>query len=97
MNTGRDDLAPWRRSASCYGGSCVEASARGGMVLLRDSKRPDRQAIALAFSEWSAFMTLVRNARWGESFDLRVAARPRSASGAVPASAVACALNGVLI
>lgn len=72
MDDGRRSAARWQRSSQCYAGNCVEVRADddNGVILLRDSKHPDRGAVALAFSEWSAFMDLVRDARWGESFDL---------------------------
>lgn len=66
------DEARWHRSSQCKDGHCVEVAVRGDVVLLRDSKNPDRPAIPLAFSDWSAFLVRMRNAVWGDSFDLAV-------------------------
>lgn len=77
VNAESHGRSQWRRSSSCYDGTCVEARVSGGKVLLRDSKCPDHLAIPLAFREWAVFMTLVRNARWGESFDLMSVPQPR--------------------
>lgn len=51
---------------------------------MRDSKHPERPAIALAFSEWAAFMKLMRNAEWGDSFDLVTVADLQSTARADP-------------
>jgi len=70
--------ARWRRSSRCYAGNCVEVSARSDRVLIRDSKHPELAAIALAYSDWAVFMDLVRDARWGASFDLIPAVATRT-------------------
>lgn len=88
MSTERHELSQWRRSSYCYDGTCVEVCTSDGMVFLRDSKRPNRPAIALAFSEWAAFMAMVRDARWGDSFDVTTVAAPRAETHADRASAV---------
>jgi hypothetical protein len=72
MDDERYGAARWQRSSRCYAGNCVEVSAHddSDVVLLRDSKHPEAPAIGMAFSDWSVFMDLVRDAEWGESFDL---------------------------
>ena len=67
MAKARNDMA-WRKSsASGGGGDCVEvAFGADGGVYVRDSKAPDQQVLAFTHSEWTAFLTGVRN---GE-FDL---------------------------
>ncbi|HEV3174224.1 MAG TPA: DUF397 domain-containing protein [Actinocrinis sp.] len=66
----------WRRSSRCPDGHCVEVSVQADVVLLRDSKCPERRAIPLAFAEWSVFMERMRNAVWGDSFDLATPTGP---------------------
>jgi Domain of unknown function (DUF397) len=68
----RQGEARWHRSSQCRDGHCIEVGFRRDVVLLRDSKHPERPAIPLAFQEWSAFMVRMRNAVWGDSFDLTV-------------------------
>jgi len=88
MDDGRRGAPRWLRSSQCYAGNCVEARADDGVVLLRDSKHPDRKAIALDFPEWSAFMNLVRDSRWGDSFDLVSTAANRPVGESEPVGTV---------
>lgn len=52
----------WRKSRhSSPQGNCVEVAALpGGLVAVRDSRRPSGPALIFARSEWSAFTGAVR-------------------------------------
>lgn len=48
------------------GGDCVEVNEQLGEVVgVRDSKRPDRAALAFGRSQWSAFVAAVAEDRLG--------------------------------
>lgn len=47
--------ADWEKSSYCEGGACVEI-ARGGHVLVRDSKDPAGPVLEFSTPEWRAFV-----------------------------------------
>lgn len=54
--------ASWVRSRACSSDGCVEvAHLADGDVAIRDSKNADRPAHVFDRSEWSAFVTGVKN------------------------------------
>ncbi|MEV5412595.1 DUF397 domain-containing protein [Thermopolyspora sp. NPDC052614] len=51
----------WRKSSrSGSGENCVEAARVGGMVAVRDSKRPAGPNLAFTSSEWGRFIESVK-------------------------------------
>jgi hypothetical protein len=42
----------WQRSSFCASNACVEARAEGGWILVRDSKQPDREPLAIRPDTW---------------------------------------------
>lgn len=75
MNAALHDPAGlvWRKSSYSggNGGDCVEvAVAPGGGPAVRDSKNPDGAVLFFTTTEWTAFLTGVRNGEfddWGAS------------------------------
>jgi hypothetical protein len=55
--------AVWRKSSRSghNGGECVEVAATNGWIAVRDSKSPDRGALAFAPSVWAAFAGRLKN------------------------------------
>ncbi|MBO8187453.1 DUF397 domain-containing protein [Streptomyces spirodelae] len=61
--------ATWFKSSysNDQGGACVEgARLAGGVMAVRDSKRPDGPAFAFRADAWSAFLASVK----GEALDI---------------------------
>jgi len=50
----------WRKSTASNTGNCVEVTAAGGSVLIRDSARPDGVVLRLPLAAWSAFTARTR-------------------------------------
>ncbi|MDR7302086.1 DUF397 domain-containing protein [Haloactinomyces albus] len=54
----------WRKSARSgnhgSGGNCVEVAFTGPAVAVRDSKEPERGALAFTPQAWSAFLASLR-------------------------------------
>lgn len=51
----------WHKSSeSMSNGHCVEVAARGGGVLVRDSKDPDGPVLSFSDAEWVAFLVSVK-------------------------------------
>ena len=38
------------------GGSCVEARRHGGLIEVRNSKRPDASTVSFTIEEWESFL-----------------------------------------
>jgi hypothetical protein len=51
----------WRKSTQSAGGGCLEVAADGGVVFLRDSKRPDGPVLSVSLRAWAALLVRVRN------------------------------------
>lgn len=49
----------WRRSSFCQTGECVEVAALDGMILVRDSKRPE-PVLAYSSEEFRSFALAIR-------------------------------------
>lgn len=48
--------AVWMTAAACNAGSCVQVACAGGMVGVRDSKRPDGPVLVYTPDEWLTFL-----------------------------------------
>ncbi|MET9580007.1 DUF397 domain-containing protein [Streptomyces massasporeus] len=58
------ELAWFKSSYSGGGGdNCIEVALRPSVVLVRDSKDTDRQALAVSRDAWSAFTALAADSR----------------------------------
>ncbi len=60
--------AAWHKStySNGNGGNCVEvASNLPGVVLVRDSKRPDAELLAFTKSEWKTFLVGAADGEFG--------------------------------
>jgi hypothetical protein len=50
----------WRKSTQSAGGGCLEVAAAGGVVFLRDSKRPDGPIVPISAHAWLVFVAELR-------------------------------------
>lgn len=50
----------WRKSTQSNSGGCLEVAAAGGVVLLRDSKRPDGPIVPISARAWLVFVAELR-------------------------------------
>jgi Domain of unknown function (DUF397) len=57
LNWGIPDGLVWRRSSSCNGGTCVEVSSWGDLVLMRNSADPEGAVLAFSHNEWRALVS----------------------------------------
>lgn len=46
----------WRKSTQSNSGGCLEVAAAGGVVFLRDSKRPDGPIVPISAGAWLVFV-----------------------------------------
>ncbi|MFI8091959.1 DUF397 domain-containing protein [Streptomyces sp. NPDC086080] len=55
----------WFKSSYSGGGgdNCIEVALNPGVVLVRDSKDTDRQALAVSRAAWSTFTALAAGSR----------------------------------
>lgn len=63
MNTPNLDAAHWRKSSYSNGGdgNCVEVAERvEGLIPVRDSKNPQRPALAFPASGWADFVSALK-------------------------------------
>lgn len=58
----------WRKSTRSTDTNCVEVAARGGLVLMRDSKER-RQILAFTEDGWDAFVAGVRAGEFDRATD----------------------------
>ncbi|MEV0751409.1 DUF397 domain-containing protein [Streptosporangium sp. NPDC050280] len=67
MDLPQSHLLTWRKSSySGSGDNCVEVAALpGGGQAVRDSKNPGGPVLKFTPSEWSAFISGVRNGEFG--------------------------------
>lgn len=56
----------WRTSSFCSTGSCVEVAMTAGLILVRDTKKPDQPPLMYTKEEWRDF---IAGAKSGE-FDV---------------------------
>jgi Domain of unknown function (DUF397) len=61
------DGVQWRRSSRCNGGSCVEVSADGGKVRVRNSTDPAGAVLEIGRAGWQAFLVELREGHFGEA------------------------------
>ncbi len=59
---GQPTQRAFRAASFCAGGECVEVAQRDGMIVLRDSTRPDGM-LHYAVEDWGSF---VRNIKSGQ-------------------------------
>lgn len=64
---GRAEQPAWRKASFCQSGECVEVAEVDGMIVLRDSKRPDGSVLHYTADEWRFF---VHGIKAGEFDDL---------------------------
>jgi uncharacterized protein DUF397 len=50
----------WRKGTRSNSGGCLEAAAAGGVVLLRDSKRPGGPIVSIPARAWLVFVAELR-------------------------------------
>ncbi|MGZ4433655.1 MAG: DUF397 domain-containing protein [Trebonia sp.] len=50
----------WRKSTRSNSGHCLEVAAAGGVVHLRDSKRPDGPIVPISARAWLVFVAELR-------------------------------------
>jgi predicted secreted Zn-dependent protease len=58
----------WRKASRCMAGECVEVAKLDGMIVFRNSKRPNGRLLAYTADEWQAF---VEGIKAGEFDDLQ--------------------------
>jgi hypothetical protein len=59
---------PWRKSSRSTGGNdCVEVAQAGTSWLVRDSKSPDGQHLAVRPQEWATFIGHIKDGAYGGS------------------------------
>jgi hypothetical protein len=69
----------WRKARRSIGnGECVEIAPVAGMVLVRDSKRPDASILRYPADAWQLFLS---GARRGDFDVLRLLSRPPEQGG----------------
>jgi hypothetical protein len=56
---GPSRAAGWRKPSRCRRQECVEVSHQNGVVLLRDSARPDA-VLSVTAASWRAFTAAIR-------------------------------------
>jgi hypothetical protein len=61
------DGVQWRRSSRCNGGSCVEVSAEGDKVRVRNSADPAGTVLEVSRDSWREFLAQVREGHFGEA------------------------------
>jgi Domain of unknown function (DUF397) len=67
MSPNLPDGVRWRRSSWCNGGTCVEVSAQGGKVRVRNSAGPAGVMLEVSRDSWRQFLALVREGHFGEA------------------------------
>ena len=50
----------WRKSTRSDSGSCLEVALDGGIVLVRDSKRPDGPVLSISPRAWAVLLAQLR-------------------------------------
>jgi Domain of unknown function (DUF397) len=53
---GRAKHLVWQRASFCQNGECVEVAEQNGMIILRDSKRPNGGVLRYTIDEWRSFV-----------------------------------------
>lgn len=53
----------WRKSTQSNSGGCLEVAAAGGVVFLRDSKRPTGPIVPISARAWLVFVAGLRASR----------------------------------
>ena len=59
-NYDNEQALEWRKSTRSNSVGCLEVALDGGVVLLRDSKRPDGPILSISPGSWQAFLKKVR-------------------------------------
>lgn len=64
----------WRKSSYSGGGNCVEVTAGGAAVRVRDSQDPHGPSLAVPAGTWAALTRLLKDgtpaSRWLAAFDV---------------------------
>ena len=50
----------WRTASLCTSGECVQVAQRDGLIILRDSTRPDGTTIRVADEGWRSFVRSIK-------------------------------------
>jgi hypothetical protein len=50
----------WRKSTRSDSGGCLEVALDGGIVLVRDSKRPDGPILSISTFAWAVLLAQLR-------------------------------------
>jgi hypothetical protein len=61
------DGVQWRRSSRCNGGTCVEVSAEGGKVRVRNSADRAGAVLEIGRDSWREFLAQVREGHFDEA------------------------------
>lgn len=61
------DGVQWRRSSRCNGGTCVEVSAEGAKVRVRNPADPAGAMLEFSRDSWREFLAQVREGHFGEA------------------------------
>lgn len=64
MTGGWSDTAEWRRSRSCNGGNCVEVTAGGEPIAIRNSGNPGN-ILMFSVSSWRDFVARIKKGEFG--------------------------------
>jgi hypothetical protein len=56
----------WRKASYCANGECIEAAfdSSGGIVLVRDSKRPAGGNLTLTSSQWRSLLSGIKSGQY---------------------------------
>jgi hypothetical protein len=60
QNTNDSGLV-WRKSTSSEAGSCVEVAQADEVVLVRDSKNPEKAILQISRPSWSIFLQTIKD------------------------------------
>jgi hypothetical protein len=50
----------WRTASFCTSGECIQVAQRDGLIILRDSTRPDGIRLRYADEEWRSFVRIIK-------------------------------------
>lgn len=60
VSSGSDSTLRWRTATRCEGGTCVEVAILRGVIMVRDSTRPETM-LSTGYAEWRDFVAKVKH------------------------------------